>query len=173
MLLDFMLLKTEPGKEDEVLKTIRGLNGVREAHTITTGHNIIVEMIADDMTTMKEIVRNVRSQPHLTDAETYQCQEEVEEIPEKPIKDILAYVLLETRPVSEIEVANMVREVEGVLEAYPVYGVWDIFSEITAADRDSIREIIRKMVQKAGEGKIQNTLTMIVMDKDDKERKAS
>ena len=171
----FVLLKTELGTGDYSLKEIRKLKipGVTEIHSITGRHDIIVEVIGDDMDEIKEIVEQIRKVSHLTSTETFMCQEKIPEGPEKPRKEALAYVLITTRPADELKVVETVRKVEGVLEALPTWGNWDIFSQITADDMEAFKGIVKEIVQKAGKGKIQNTLTLIVVEQKDKKKKTS
>jgi Lrp/AsnC family transcriptional regulator for asnA, asnC and gidA len=70
----------------------------------------------------------------------------------------MAYMLMNTEQF-DLELMKQLRKIKGVVEAYPVYGVYDIVVRTKADTMDEIKEIhskIRKMKN------IRQTLTMIV-----------
>jgi DNA-binding Lrp family transcriptional regulator len=73
-----------------------------------------------------------------------------------------AFVLINTETGSPIaDVLKGLKKVEGVDEAFAVYGVYDIIARVRAESMDKLKEIVTlwiRMVDKAG-----TTLTMIVV----------
>jgi len=70
----------------------------------------------------------------------------------------MAYMLMNTEQF-DLELMKELRKIKGVIEAYPVYGVYDIVVRTKADTMEDIKEIhtkIRKMKN------IRQTLTMIV-----------
>jgi len=70
----------------------------------------------------------------------------------------MAYMLINTEQF-DLDLMKELRKIKGVVEAYPVYGVYDIIVKTKAETMDEIKEIhskIRKMRN------IRQTLTMIV-----------
>jgi Lrp/AsnC family transcriptional regulator for asnA, asnC and gidA len=70
----------------------------------------------------------------------------------------MAYMLVNTEQF-DLDLMKELRKIKGVVEAYPVYGVYDIVVRTKADTMDEIKEIhskIRKMRN------IRQTLTMIV-----------
>ncbi len=72
----------------------------------------------------------------------------------------IAYVMLNTVPDKMEVVKEEVKEVEGVKEAYMLYGVYDIIVQIEAENVEQLKDVIlniRKMQY------ISSTLTLIVI----------
>jgi DNA-binding Lrp family transcriptional regulator len=70
----------------------------------------------------------------------------------------MAYMLMNTEQF-DLKLMKELRKIKGVVEAYPVYGVYDIIVRTKADTMDEIKEIhskIRKLKS------IRQTLTMIV-----------
>ena len=74
----------------------------------------------------------------------------------------VAFVLINTEVGSENEVLNNLKDVEGVVEAYTVFSVYDIVAKITANTMDKLKEIVTWHVRRLG--KVRSTLTMFVVD---------
>jgi len=73
-----------------------------------------------------------------------------------------AFVLINTEPGEERDVLKALRNIEGVKEAYNVYGVYDIIAKVSADAMDKLREIVTWRVRRID--KVRNTLTMIVTE---------
>jgi len=57
----FVLINTEIGAESEVLKQLRGIEGVEEAHAVYGVYDIVAKVKAETMDKLKEIVTwNIR-----------------------------------------------------------------------------------------------------------------
>jgi len=56
MPIAFVLVNAEIGGEEEVLKEIKKVEGVEEAHTVYGVYDIIVKIKADTMDKLKEVV---------------------------------------------------------------------------------------------------------------------
>lgn len=74
----------------------------------------------------------------------------------------VAFVLINTEIGSEAEVLKTLKDVEGVVEAYAVYGVYDVVAKITADSMDKLKEIVTWHVRRLD--KVRSTLTMIVVE---------
>ena len=73
----------------------------------------------------------------------------------------VAFVLINTAIGSEREVLKALNDVEGVEEAYTVFGVHDMIAKIKADSLDKLKEIITWRIRRLD--KVRSTLTMIVM----------
>ncbi|MGD8506630.1 MAG: Lrp/AsnC ligand binding domain-containing protein [Candidatus Bathyarchaeota archaeon] len=73
-----------------------------------------------------------------------------------------AFVLINAEIGSEEEVLNELNKVEGVKEAYVVYGVYDIVAKISADTMDKLKDIVTWNVRRLN--KVRSTLTMIVVE---------
>jgi DNA-binding Lrp family transcriptional regulator len=74
-----------------------------------------------------------------------------------------AYILLNTEIGSENQVLKALKKVEGVEEAYKLWGVYDIVANVKAQSMEELKYIITKRIEKIG--KINSKLTMIITEK--------
>lgn len=73
----------------------------------------------------------------------------------------IAFILINTKSGSEGEVLQSLREIEGVREAYSVYGVYDVVAKIEATSMDKLRDIVTFKIRRLSI--VRTTLTMIVI----------
>ena len=74
----------------------------------------------------------------------------------------IAFVLINTEIGSESEVVKALKDVEGVDEAYSVYGVYDIIAKVKADSMDKLKDIVTWRIRRLN--KVRSTLTMIVIE---------
>ena len=74
----------------------------------------------------------------------------------------IAFVLINAEIGGEEEVLQAIKNVEGVEEAYTVYGVYDIIAKIKAETMDKLKEIVTWHIRRIN--KVRSTLTMIVVE---------
>ncbi len=74
-----------------------------------------------------------------------------------------AYILLNTEIGAENQVLKALKELDGVEEAYNLWGVYDIIANVTADNMNELKDIITNRID--GIGQINSKLTMIVSDK--------
>lgn len=79
----------------------------------------------------------------------------------------IAFVLINAEIGSEGEVLNELRKVEGVEEAYSVYGVYDIVAKVRAESMEKLKDIVTWRIRRLN--KVRSTLTMIVIEEMKKE----
>jgi DNA-binding Lrp family transcriptional regulator len=73
-----------------------------------------------------------------------------------------AFVLINTQTGSSIaDVLKDLKKVEGVDEAFAVYGVYDIIARVEADTMDELREIVTRHIRTLD--KVRTTLTMIAV----------
>ncbi|MEO3992741.1 MAG: Lrp/AsnC ligand binding domain-containing protein [Desulfurococcaceae archaeon TW002] len=82
-----------------------------------------------------------------------------------------AVVLINTNIGTEEEVLNELLKIEGVSEAYIVYGVYDIVVKIKAPTTEALKEIISSKIRKISN--VRSTLTMIVVEGKEVTRKSA
>ncbi|MDT7895177.1 MAG: Lrp/AsnC ligand binding domain-containing protein [Desulfurococcales archaeon] len=73
-----------------------------------------------------------------------------------------AFVLINTEVGGENEVLKALIGIEGVEEAYIVYGVYDVVAKVRAPDIESLKTIVTTNIRKLP--KVKSTLTMIVVE---------
>ncbi|MEM3672853.1 MAG: Lrp/AsnC ligand binding domain-containing protein [Candidatus Bathyarchaeia archaeon] len=73
-----------------------------------------------------------------------------------------AFVLINTEIGSENDVLKELKKVEGVDEAFAVYGVYDIVARVKASTMDKLKEIVTWRIRRLD--KVRSTLTMIVIE---------
>lgn len=52
----FILISVELGKEEDMLKVLRGINGIKEAYFVYGPHDIIAKIEAESVEALKNIV---------------------------------------------------------------------------------------------------------------------
>ncbi|MEM2319249.1 MAG: Lrp/AsnC ligand binding domain-containing protein [Candidatus Bathyarchaeia archaeon] len=77
-----------------------------------------------------------------------------------------AFVLINTEIGSEADVLKDLRKIEGVEEAYSVYGVYDIIAKVNADTMDKLKEIVTWRIRRLD--KVRSTLTMIIIEEQPK-----
>ena len=73
-----------------------------------------------------------------------------------------AFVLINTEIGSEANVLGTLKKVEGVDEAFAVYGVYDIIARVKADTMNKLKEIVTWRIRRLD--KVRSTLTMIVVE---------
>ena len=74
----------------------------------------------------------------------------------------IAFVLINTEPESLEDVLKALKDVDGVKEAYSVYGVYDIVGKVEAENMDKLKEILTWKIRRLRN--VRSTLTMIVIE---------
>jgi len=74
----------------------------------------------------------------------------------------IAFVLINAEIGSEGDVLNELKKVEGVEEAYSVYGVYDIIAKVRADSMEKLKDIVTWRIRRLN--KVRSTLTMIVIE---------
>jgi len=74
----------------------------------------------------------------------------------------MAFVLINAEIGSEEEVLKELKKVESVIEAYVVYGVYDVVAKIRADTMDKLKDVVTWHVRRLN--KVRSTLTMIVVE---------
>ncbi|MGB9960480.1 MAG: Lrp/AsnC ligand binding domain-containing protein [Candidatus Bathyarchaeales archaeon] len=77
-----------------------------------------------------------------------------------------AFVLINTEIGSEADVLKDLKKVEGVEEAFSVYGVYDIIAKVGADTMDKLKEIVTWRIRRLD--KVRSTLTMIIIEEQPK-----
>ncbi|MFP3951784.1 MAG: Lrp/AsnC family transcriptional regulator [Candidatus Bathyarchaeia archaeon] len=72
-----------------------------------------------------------------------------------------AFVLINTEIGKESEVLEKLNSIHGVIEAYNVYGVYDIIARLETESMDSIKEIVHNKIRELD--RIKSTLTMVII----------
>ncbi|MCW4027948.1 MAG: Lrp/AsnC ligand binding domain-containing protein [Candidatus Bathyarchaeota archaeon] len=75
----------------------------------------------------------------------------------------IAFILVNTEIGSESDVLKSLEDVEGIEEAYSVYGVYDIIVKIKAESMDKLKDIVTWRIRRLN--KVRSTLTMIVIER--------
>jgi len=74
----------------------------------------------------------------------------------------MAFVFVNAEVGSEDEALKQLRKIEGVKEAYSIYGIYDIVAKVEAETIDRLREVITSKVRKLRT--VRSTLTMMVIE---------
>ncbi len=75
-----------------------------------------------------------------------------------------AFILINTEIGAEEEVLNTLKNMDEVVEAYIVYGVYDLICKIQAPTMDQLKEVVTTKLR--GLDRVRSTMTMICVEKD-------
>jgi len=75
---------------------------------------------------------------------------------------LTAFILINVEVGSEVDVLKALKGVEGVVEAYTVYGVYDIVAKIRAESMDKLKEIVIWKIRRLD--KVRSTLCLNVIE---------
>jgi len=74
MVRAFIMVKTAAGKSEDLLASIREIEGVDEAHIVAGQYDIIVEAVADEVyDLMHDVATGLRDLDGVADTKTYIC----------------------------------------------------------------------------------------------------
>ena len=74
----------------------------------------------------------------------------------------LAFVLINTEMGTIGDVLKELTNIEGVKEAYSLYGVYDVVAKVEAGNMNDLKDIVTWRIRRLN--KVRSTLTMIVME---------
>lgn len=72
-----------------------------------------------------------------------------------------AFILINTEIGEELEVLEKLEDIQGVIEAYTVYGVYDIIAQLEAESMEAIKELVHNKIRELD--RIRSTLTMVII----------
>jgi DNA-binding Lrp family transcriptional regulator len=73
-----------------------------------------------------------------------------------------AFVLINVESGTEEEVIIDLKKIEGVVEAYYSYGVYDIIAKVKADSMEKLKEMVTRKIRALT--KVRSTLTLIMME---------
>ncbi|HSV49687.1 MAG TPA: Lrp/AsnC ligand binding domain-containing protein [Candidatus Acidoferrales bacterium] len=73
-----------------------------------------------------------------------------------------AYVLINVESGAEEEVVSQLKTIEGVVEAYYSYGVYDIISKVKADSMEKLKDLVTRKIRT--QNRVRSTLTLIMME---------
>ncbi len=73
-----------------------------------------------------------------------------------------AFVLINVESGAEEEVVAQLKKIDGVVEAYYSYGVYDIITKINAESMEKLKEMVTHKIRALA--KVRSTLTLIMME---------
>jgi DNA-binding Lrp family transcriptional regulator len=73
-----------------------------------------------------------------------------------------AFVLINVESGSEEEVVADLKKIDGVVEAYFSYGVYDIIAKVKAESMEKLKEMVTRKIRALS--KVRSTLTLIMME---------
>ncbi|MFB6152073.1 MAG: Lrp/AsnC ligand binding domain-containing protein [Haloarculaceae archaeon] len=74
MVRAFIMVKTTAGKSEELLASIRAVDGVEEAHIVAGQYDIVAEAVREEVyDLMHEVATELRDLEGVVDTKTYIC----------------------------------------------------------------------------------------------------
>lgn len=77
-----------------------------------------------------------------------------------------AFVLISAKTGSETDVLKRLKKVDGIVEAFLVYGMYDIIAQVKADSMDKLKETITLHVRRIDN--LRSTLTMLIIESEAK-----
>ncbi len=74
----------------------------------------------------------------------------------------MAFVLINVESGTEEEVIKELRALEGVIESYFSYGVYDIIAKVKADSMDQLKDLVTRRIRNLS--KVRSTLTLILTE---------
>lgn len=74
----------------------------------------------------------------------------------------VAFVLINTEIGAMEEVLKAVRKIDGVKEAYNVYGVYDIIAKVESKSMEQLKEVVTRNIRQISQ--VRSTQTMMVVE---------
>lgn len=71
MVIAYVLISTEPGREQSVLKSIQKADGIVEIHPLFGEYDIMAKVEAEGISHLSEIVENIRVVDGIKSTKTY------------------------------------------------------------------------------------------------------
>ncbi len=73
-----------------------------------------------------------------------------------------AFVLINVESGTEEDVVSEIKKIDGVLEAYYSYGVYDIIAKVKSESMDKLKEMVTRKILSLI--KVRSTFTLIMME---------
>jgi DNA-binding Lrp family transcriptional regulator len=73
-----------------------------------------------------------------------------------------AFVLINVESGAEEEVVSTLKKIDGIVEAYYSYGVYDIISKVKADSMENLKDLVTRKVRTLN--RVRSTLTLIMME---------
>ena len=73
-----------------------------------------------------------------------------------------AYVLINVESGAEEDVVRELKKIDGVVEAYFSYGVYDIIAKVKADSMEKLKDTVTRKIRTLG--RVRSTLTLIMME---------
>jgi DNA-binding Lrp family transcriptional regulator len=160
-----VLANLESRKEVDVIRDVKKLDGINLCFSNYGVYDMAIFMRADTMDKLKETISwRIRRLDGVEQTLTMIVVEN-EQTPNIPlpqgfkIDKPTALVLLNIEIGSEANVLSNLKDVEGVIAAFAVYGVYDIVIVVQGETLDVVKDIVTLRVRKLN--KVRSTLTMI------------
>lgn len=141
----FMLVRT--GRVAEALKEIQFIREVKYAHICTGGYDIVADLCAESVSKLEEAILEKirqRSQSIENSVTLFAFEHAQASEPNPEDLPILAYVLISCPTASPISIAKEVGKIDGVVEAVPVLGPFDVIAITAVKEFSEFHDVIVK-----------------------------
>ena len=144
------------GSEQEIISSLRKINGVREAHGTLGMYDILAQIELDSEEKIKEVTALIRKMPNITSTMTLTRSESEElfQSSEKLIGAMLgqnnsqAYVVIHCDKGQEYPTLKNLSNIPEVKEADVVFGLYDVICKVEAPDNTTLENVITKAIRK-------------------------
>ena len=156
MVRAYVLMNCTTGFENEIISSLRKIDGVREAHGTLGMYDILAQIELDSEEKIKDVTANIRSMPKITSTMTLTRSESEElfQSSEKLIGVMLgqntsqAYVVIHCEKGQEYTTLKNLSHIPEVKEADVVFGFYDVLCKVIASNTSTLENVITKAIRK-------------------------
>ena len=144
------------GFENELISSLRKIDGVREAHGTLGMYDIMLQIELDSEEKIKDVTANIRNMSKVTSTMTLTRSESEElfQSSEKLIGVMLgqntaqAYVVIHCKKGQEYTTLKNLSHIPEVKEADVVFGLYDVLCKVVASNTSTLEHVITKAIRK-------------------------
>ena len=156
MVRAYVLMNCTTGFENELISSLRKIDGVREAHGTLGMYDIMLQIELDSEEKIKDVTANIRNMSKITSTMTLTRSESEElfQSSEKLIGVMLgqntaqAYVVIHCEKGQEYTTLKNLSHIPEVKEADVVFGLYDVLCKVVASNTSTLEHVITKAIRK-------------------------
>jgi len=166
----YVMMNCDVGSEQEIITSLKKIDGINEAHGTLGLYDIILQIELDNDEKIREVVTGIiRKMPKIHSTVTLTRSEsgELFQASDKLIGAMLgqnlaqAYVVIHCNKGEEYPTLKNLSHIPEVKEADVVFGFYDVICKIEASDNKTLENVITKTIRALPHIKSSMTLNVI------------
>ena len=166
----YVMMNCHLGEEEEIIKSLKNVDGIKEAHGTLGLYDIVAEIECTTDKKIQEVVtQHIRKISKIQSSMTLTSSEsgELFQIKEKLIGTILgknycqAYIVFHCKKGEEYPTLKNLSKISEVKEADVVFGFYDIVCRIESSTEEALQDVITRTIRGLPNIKTSMTLNII------------